>query len=115
MLSVQAARCAHPRKPGLSGCAEQACMKLVSMSAALACYSACGQKEDVRSWRELRPESFRLEAIRCTGCAAPFGIEGWRFSFLSVAVVSASIGGLTYMFGEDPRTQRRQVPLVCIA
>ena len=46
----------------------------------------------------------------CAGCAAPFGIEGWRFSFLSVAVVSAGIGVFTYLFGEDPRSQRRQDP-----
>ena len=43
------------------------------------------------------------------GCAAPFGIEGWRFSFLSVALVSAAIGVLTYVFGEDPRDSRRCV------
>lgn len=37
------------------------------------------------------------------GALHPLGMEGWRFAFLSVAVVSATIGVLTYLFGHDPR------------
>ena len=48
-----------------------------------------------------------LSAVCVAGCAAPFGIEGWRFSFLSVAAVSVAIGILTFMFGQDPRDARR--------
>ena len=33
----------------------------------------------------------------------PLGMEGWRFAFLSVAVVSAAIGVLTFFLGHDPR------------
>lgn len=33
----------------------------------------------------------------------PLGIEGWRFVFLTVALVSASIGVLTFLLAHDPR------------
>lgn len=31
------------------------------------------------------------------------GIEGWRFSFMSIGVVSIFIGILTLLFGRDPK------------
>ena len=37
------------------------------------------------------------------GALTPLGLEGWRFAFLSVAVVSALIGVLTFFLGHDPR------------
>ena len=39
----------------------------------------------------------------CAGCLRPVGMEGWRFAFLSVALVSLAIGGLNFAFGHDPR------------
>ena len=37
------------------------------------------------------------------GSTSPFGIEGWRFAFLSVALVSIAIGIGNFMFAHDPR------------
>ena len=34
----------------------------------------------------------------------PLGMEGWRFAFLMVALVSLCIGGLTLAFAKDPRS-----------
>ncbi|CAL8464814.1 g4349 [Coccomyxa elongata] len=46
-----------------------------------------------------------LGALYATNIGAfhPLGIEGWRFAFLSVGLLSASIGILTFLFGHDPR------------
>lgn len=44
--------------------------------------------------------------MRCSmgaGCLQPLGMEGWRFAFLSVAILSLAIGVLTFLFGHDPR------------
>ena len=41
--------------------------------------------------------------MHATGGTAPFGIEGWRFAFLSVALVSIAIGIGNFMFAHDPR------------
>jgi len=41
--------------------------------------------------------------VRATGGTSPFGIEGWRFAFLSVALVSIAIGIGNFMFAHDPR------------
>ncbi len=37
------------------------------------------------------------------GSTSPFGIEGWRFAFLSVALVSIAIGVGNFMLAHDPR------------
>ena len=52
-----------------------------------------------RRWR-LCPGALYATNI---GGLTPLGLEGWRFAFLSVAVVSALIGGLTFFLGHDPR------------
>ncbi len=41
--------------------------------------------------------------MHATGGTSPFGIEGWRFAFLSVALVSIAIGIGNFMFAHDPR------------
>ena len=45
-------------------------------------------------------------ACVCPAAASthPLGMEGWRFAFLMVALVSLSIGGLTLAFAKDPRS-----------
>ncbi|KAK9841289.1 hypothetical protein WJX74_003225 [Apatococcus lobatus] len=47
-----------------------------------------------------------LGGLYATNVAAthPLGMEGWRFAFLMVALVSLSIGGLTLAFAKDPRS-----------
>ena len=47
-----------------------------------------------------------MSCLRLVGAAAthPLGMEGWRFAFLMVALVSLSIGGLTLAFAKDPRS-----------
>ena len=35
------------------------------------------------------------------------GVEGWRFAFFSVAVVSLAIGALNFCFARDPRCRRQ--------
>ncbi|PRW32866.1 MFS general substrate transporter isoform A [Chlorella sorokiniana] len=51
-----------------------------------------------------------LGALYATNTAAhsPLGMEGWRFVFLSVAVVSAITGLLNYLFVHDPTFHRHQ-------
>ncbi|KAI3430502.1 hypothetical protein D9Q98_005097 [Chlorella vulgaris] len=51
-----------------------------------------------------------LGALYATNTAAhdPLGIEGWRFVFFSVAVVSALTGLLNFLFVHDPTFQQAQ-------
>lgn len=44
-----------------------------------------------------------MSGCRYSGGHSPFGIEGWRFAFLTVALVSIAIGIGNFMFGHDPR------------
>ena len=39
----------------------------------------------------------------CAGGMAPLGIEGWRFVFLTIALVSMTIGIATFFLSHDPR------------
>ena len=36
-----------------------------------------------------------------------FGVEGWRFAFFTVAMVSVAIGILNFAFARDPRCRSR--------
>ena len=39
----------------------------------------------------------------CAGGFKPLGIDGWRFAFLSVALVSIAIGVGNFLYAHDPR------------
>ncbi|CAK0787030.1 hypothetical protein CVIRNUC_010246 [Coccomyxa viridis] len=56
-----------------------------------------------------------LGALYATNIGAfyPLGMEGWRFAFLSVGILSALIGIATFCFGSDPRFENQsQMTLV---
>ena len=54
--------------------------------------------------RSLQAGAVELRRVLHTaGATSPFGIEGWRFAFLSVALVSIAIGIGNFMFAHDPR------------
>lgn len=41
--------------------------------------------------------------VHSPGCHHPFGLDGWRFAFVSVALLSLAIGAATFLLGRDPR------------
>ena len=68
-----------------------------------------GSRGPCCSWltHVLHPSPRRALTARArAGTLRPFGLEGWRFAFVILGVISGCIGVVNFFFSADPRCAR---------